>query len=128
MRRFYQAQNPVMLNISFIVVGILCFASLVYICESELRPEVPTIYKNTTIYIKVNTTWTFPECFWWGLMTITTVGYDVNPDVRMICLDSSPPYPVFFLRHSLVKYLVDCVPYLVCSPSPCPYQLLSTGN
>jgi len=24
-------------------------------------------------------TWTFIESFWWGLMTITTVGYDLNP-------------------------------------------------
>ena len=54
------------------VVGILLFASMVYICESELIEEVPRLYKNTTIFVKINTTWTFPECFWWGLMTITT--------------------------------------------------------
>ena len=23
--------------------------------------------------------WTFVEAFWWGLMTITTVGYDLSP-------------------------------------------------
>ena len=32
-----------------------------------------------TIFVKMNSTWTFPECFWWGLMTITTVGYELNP-------------------------------------------------
>ena len=111
-----------MFNIPFTVVGILCFASLVYICESELREEVPTLYKNTTIYIKVNTTWTFPECFWWGLMTITTVGYDVNPDVRIKSVESLHTHQVFFLRHFSVKSLVASVPYLVCSPSPCPYR------
>ena len=57
---------------TFSVVGILLFASMVYICESELVEEVPRFYKNTTIFVKLNTTWTFPECFWWGLMTITT--------------------------------------------------------
>ena len=66
------------------VVGILSFASLVYICETELTPEIPLQYKNMTIYIKPNSTWTFPECFWWGLMTITTVGYDINPNVRSL--------------------------------------------
>ena len=40
-----------------------------------------TWYRNRTIYVKANTSWTFPECFWWGLMTITTVGYDINPNV-----------------------------------------------
>ena len=66
-----------------LVVGILSFASLVYICETELSEEVPLFYKNMTIFIKANSTWTFPECFWWGLMTITTVGYDINPNVSV---------------------------------------------
>ena len=76
---------------------------MVYICESELREEVPTLFKNTTIYIKVNTTWTFPECFWWGLMTITTVGYDVNPDVRIKSFESLHTHQVFFFQTFLGK-------------------------
>ena len=28
--------------------------------------------------VRVNN-WTFVESFWWGLMTITTVGYDLDP-------------------------------------------------
>ena len=62
-------------------VAILSFSSLVYICESELGDEVAVEYKNQTIFVPVNGTWTFAECFWWGLMTITTVGYDTNPNV-----------------------------------------------
>ena len=54
-----------------------------YICESELGDTVSVLYKNKTIHVPVNDTWTFAECFWWGLMTITTVGYDVNPNVRL---------------------------------------------
>ena len=23
--------------------------------------------------------WTFFECFWWGVMTLSTVGHDMNP-------------------------------------------------
>ena len=27
--------------------------------------------------------WTFIESFWWGLMTLTTVGYELNPKTFM---------------------------------------------
>ena len=33
-------------------------------------------------------TWTFIEAFWWGLMTITTVGYELNPkELSSISMD-----------------------------------------
>ena len=32
-----------------------------------------------TILVPHNDTWTFVECFWWSLMSITTVGYDSSP-------------------------------------------------
>ena len=51
--------------------------------QTPWRPDSSSYYYIfSTIVVKLNSTWTFPECFWWGLMTITTVGYDVNPDVR----------------------------------------------
>ena len=82
-------------------VGILTFASLVYIAESEFSPsgKVEKIVNNRqgllsnweklhcnicilrTIMVPANGTWNFPKCFWWGIMTITTVGYDVYPNV-----------------------------------------------
>ena len=41
-------------------------------------------WKNKTIYVPHNDTWTFMTCFWWGVMTITTVGYDSNPTVLIM--------------------------------------------
>ena len=37
--------------------------------------------------VPANGTWNFPKCFWWGLMTITTVGYDVYPNVSLLLLE-----------------------------------------
>ena len=44
-----------------VAVAILSYSSLVYWAEREAAG------------------WTFLEAFWWGLMTVTTVGYDLNP-------------------------------------------------
>ena len=62
-------------------VAILTFSSLVYICEFEFAEQIPIIWNNKTIMVPANDTWTFIESFWWGLMTLTTVGYDTNPRV-----------------------------------------------
>ena len=48
-------------------VSVMCFASLVYICEEASPSE------------KLSGNWTFLDSFWWSLMTITTVGQDENP-------------------------------------------------
>ena len=42
----------------------ICFAYIIQDKEDGRNPDF---------------TWTFVESFWWGLMTITTVGYDLNP-------------------------------------------------
>ena len=65
-------------------VAILTFSSLVYICETEFGVRVPINYNNQTLYILHNDTWSYVECFWWGLMTLTTVGYESNPTVRPV--------------------------------------------
>ena len=46
------------------VVMVLMFSSLIFAFERE-GPEASY--------------WSFYDCIWWGLMTLTTVGYEVNP-------------------------------------------------
>eukprot|EP00095_Tigriopus_kingsejongensis_P007020 maker-scaffold232_size243569-snap-gene-1.25 protein:Tk07020 transcript:maker-scaffold232_size243569-snap-gene-1.25-mRNA-1 annotation:"potassium voltage-gated channel protein shab-like isoform x5" len=58
-----QAYKELGLLMLLVAVAILTFSSLVYFAEKEAATN----------------SWTFVESFWWGLMTITTVGYDLNP-------------------------------------------------
>ena len=53
-------------------VAVLCFASMVYMCEAELADH------DQALEIQ-NRTWTFLDSFLWSLMTITTVGQENNP-------------------------------------------------
>ena len=69
-----------------VAVAILTYSSLVYFAEKEGLETFGDV--NCSLYINSSASklpghpcysWTFLEAFWWGLMTITTVGYDLNP-------------------------------------------------
>ena len=45
-------------------VMILSFASLVYLCETELSEGVEVKWRNQTLVVPNKDTWGFPECFW----------------------------------------------------------------
>ena len=64
----HQAYKDVGLLLIIISVTVLMFSSLVFAFERE-GPN--------------SGSWSFYDCIWWGLMTLTTVGYHIQPDTDM---------------------------------------------
>ena len=76
-----QAYQELGLLLVLVAVAILTYSSLVYFAEKD--PD-KTGLNCTNIESRPKErdpcySWTFVESFWWGLMTLTTVGYDLNP-------------------------------------------------
>ena len=70
------------------IVTVLMFSSLVFAFENEAEknvdedPDFEVVSHITNIFFKNNILqepWSFYDCIWWGLMTLTTVGYHQQP-------------------------------------------------
>ena len=55
------------------VVTVLMFSSLVFAFERE------GVKRKDDGDIRAHEDWSFYDCIWWGLMTLTTVGYHIQP-------------------------------------------------
>ena len=73
-----QAYEELKLLIILLAVAILTYSSLVYFAEKD--PDLSGLNCSTSAKEKDPCySWTMVESFWWGLMTLTTVGYDIYP-------------------------------------------------
>ena len=84
-----QAYQELGLLLVLVAVAILTYSSLVYFAEKD--PD-KTGLNCTNIEPRPKErdpcySWTFVESFWWGLMTLTTVGYDLNPKTLLGLLE-----------------------------------------
>ena len=103
-----------------VAVAILTYSSLVYFAEKEGLETFGDV--NCSLFINSTASkfpghpcysWTFLEAFWWGLMTITTVGYDLNPRLLTDCFKLLDCYKiVMFSEAFLASLLRDFVLYL----------------
>ena len=59
-----QAYRELGLLLHILLVAILTFSSLMYVCQTEFSQDVPITWQNTTLYVETNDTWTFAECVW----------------------------------------------------------------
>ena len=76
----HQAYKDLGLILIIVAVTVLMFSSLVYAFEQESKILMSSADVKWWYCLGDDTEhWSFYDCIWWGLMTLTTVGYHIQP-------------------------------------------------
>ena len=77
-----QAYQELGLLLVLVAVAILTYSSLVYFAEKDpdrTGLNCTELERRNPVERNPCYSWTFIESFWWGLMTLTTVGFTDSP-------------------------------------------------
>ena len=81
----HQAYKDLGLILIIISVTVLMFSSLVFAFEQDSKTFLClfNVFTQTFSFSSLSAAdyehWSFYDCIWWGLMTLTTVGYHIQP-------------------------------------------------